>query len=105
MVTADFNAGSFSGSSGAIQITNLPFTVSNNGLSANGDVPYESWAAAMTYNISFNTSYHYAWYLNPNSTAAYGIASRSGTTWADWDSTNFHSNSIYMTQSLMYTTT
>ena len=101
--TADFNAGSFSGSTGAIQITGLPFTVSGVGISANGDIPYETAASSMMYNVTFNSSYRQSWYLNPNASTAYGIETRSGTTWVDWASSSFHASSLYLTMTFVYT--
>ena len=102
--TADFNAGSFSGSTGAITITGLPFTVSGVGISANGDIPYETAASSMMYNVTFNSSYRQSWYLNPNASTAYGIETRSGTTWVDWASSSFHASTLYLTMTFVYTT-
>ena len=100
--TVDFNAGNFSGSTGAIQITNLPFTVASDGAGAQGDIPYASFHSAMMYNISFDHTHSHSWYLNPGGTTAYGIESRPGTTWTDWASSNFHNSSIYFTQTFVY---
>ena len=104
-VTADFNNGTFSGSSGSIKITNLPFTVASDGQSSSGDIPYASYAAAMMYGINFNASYRYSWYMGTGEAAAFGIISRPSTAWIDWPSSDFHSSNLYFTQSFVYMTT
>ena len=87
----------FSGSGGAIRIDGLPYAIRSASYSE-----YSSASVSMIYNITYDTNYKHGWYVNPGSTSMYGIQSRSGQVWQDWASSNFHSSSIYLNQTITY---
>jgi len=96
-VSIRINNVNFSGSGGSIRIDGLPYAVAS---ASNSE--YSSAASHMIYNITFDTNYKHGWYANPGSSSMYGIQSRSGQVWQDWASSNFHSSSIYMNQTITY---
>ena len=68
-----------SGASGTIKITGLPFTTNTGAL-------YPVGSALMSHAFNFDNTHQQAFYAAGS--VIYGIESRPGTSWADWNVTN-----------------
>lgn len=85
----------FSGSSGILRFSGLPFTAAN-------VTAYACAAWGMTYYASFDNTRNQAWYANPSTNYIYAIESRSGNTWVSMPSSNLHTSNLYVQQTIVY---
>tara|TARA_R100000353_G_scaffold46494_1_gene37180 strand:- start:3 stop:467 length:465 start_codon:yes stop_codon:yes gene_type:complete len=93
------NPNSF-GSTAIIAIHNLPYTIRH---SLNYDAGHIVADAQMMYNIDFASNHKHYFYTNNNSTYLYGLKSRDGTTWEDWQVSDINNN-FYLYGHLTYFT-
>jgi len=77
-----------------VQIHGLPFTVSGTQVAPFG----------MNYNISFNSSYQYFFYLANGSTVAHGYYNRNANTYQAWGTDQWRQSQIYHENTFTYMT-
>jgi hypothetical protein len=88
------------GSSAVIAIWNLPFTIRHGG---NNNSEHIVAAALMMLNISFAQNHKHYFYSNNNDSVLYGLKSRDGTTWQDWQVSDLN-NGFYLHGHITYYT-
>ena len=94
-ITIRFSNVTISGGSGQIKITGLPFTPN----SGSSNTPV---ANTQVYKVTMNTGVIYNFYATAN--GLFGLVSRNGTTWADWNYSDWTATGIYVNMSVTYDT-
>jgi len=92
-ITIRFSNVTISGGSGQIKISGLPFAPN----SGDSNTPV---ANTQVYKVTMDTGVIYSFYASTN--GLLGLVARNGTTWVDWDYSDWTATGIYVNVSVTY---